>query len=46
MVRVTIETTRSEAEVPHAPPPRIATSQAPSNDGGQTGDEEQGALIS
>ena len=34
MVRATIETTRSEAEVPHATPPQIATSQPPRNDGG------------
>ena len=36
MVRATIETTettRSEAEVPHATPPQIATSQPPRNDG-------------
>ena len=34
MVRATIETTRSEAEVPHATPPQIATSQPPRNDRG------------
>ncbi len=40
MVRATIETTettRSEAEVPHATPPQIATSQPPRNDGGGHG---------
>ena len=37
MVRATIETTRSEAEVPHATPPQIATSQPPRNDGGVGG---------
>ena len=34
MVRATIETTRSEAEVLHATPPQIATSQPPRNDPG------------
>ena len=33
MVRATIETTLSEAEVQRATPPRIATLQAPRNDG-------------
>ncbi len=34
MARATIETTRSEAEVPHPTPPQIATSQPPRNDRG------------
>ena len=41
MVRATIETTLAEAEVPHATPPQIATSQAPRNDGG--GGREEGS---
>ena len=34
MVHAAIETTRSQAEVPHATSPQIATSRAPRNDGG------------